>query len=240
MSKPAREVLIVYVVVSAATFGITRLRSVPAAAEWVHLLVGALFLLVAVRLAQREEHGMQRYGIDLAGVLGPPEGSNESLITSIGRSIPIALREAGIALAVAAVIFPPFTVGFWWWHGPDQAFALTIPDDFGSFAAAQLLVIGLPEEAFFRGYVQTRIADASPKTVRLLRVDVSPVALVAQAALFALVHYIVDFSPARLAVFFPGLLFGWLRAWRGGIGACILLHALSNVYADLLMRGWLG
>lgn len=239
MSKPAREVLIVYVLVSAATFGITRLRSVPAAAEWVHLLVGALFLLVAVRLAQREENGMQRYGIDLAGVLGPPEGSNDSLITSIGRAIPIALKEAAIAVAVALVIFPPFTAGFWWWHGPDRAFQLTIPEDFDSFAAAQILVIGLPEEAFFRGYVQTRVSDAAPRTIKLLGVTVSPVALVVQAALFAIVHYVVDFAPARLAVFFPGLLFGWLRAWRGGIGACILLHALSNVYADLLMRGWL-
>ena len=44
--------------------------------------------------------------------------------------------------------------------------------------------------------------------------------------------------PARLAVFFPALLFGLLRAWRGGIGAAMLLHALSNVLAELLEKGF--
>ena len=34
------------------------------------------------------------------------------------------------------------------------------------------------------------------------------------------------------------LLFGWMRAWRGGIGAAALVHALSNVYGDMLARGW--
>ncbi|MCC6875407.1 MAG: CPBP family intramembrane metalloprotease, partial [Sandaracinaceae bacterium] len=38
---------------------------------------------------------------------------------------------------------------------------------------------------------------------------------------------------------FPGLLFGWMRARRGGIGAALVLHALSNVLADVLERGWL-
>ena len=49
----------------------------------------------------------------------------------------------------------------------------------------------------------------------------------------------LDLAPERLAVAFPALLFGWLRAWRGGIGAALLVHAASNVYADILVRGWL-
>jgi membrane protease YdiL (CAAX protease family) len=74
--------------------------------------------------------------------------------------------------------------------------------------------------------------------VKILRVPVSPIAWLAQAALFAIVHFVVDFNPAKLAVFFPALLFGWMRAWRGGIGAAILFHAMCNVYADLLKHGW--
>ena len=57
--------------------------------------------------------------------------------------------------------------------------------------------------------------------------------------LFAAVHFVAIHHPARLAVFFPGLLFGVLRAWRGGVGAAIVFHALSKVYSDLLVRGWL-
>jgi membrane protease YdiL (CAAX protease family) len=43
---------------------------------------------------------------------------------------------------------------------------------------------------------------------------------------------------ARLAVFFPALLFGWLRARTGGIGASVLFHASCNLYALLLGRGY--
>ena len=57
---------------------------------------------------------------------------------------------------------------------------------------------------------------------------------------FALIHFASIPDPQRLAVFFPGLLFGWVRAWRGGIGAAMLLHAMSNVLAEMLEKGWLS
>ena len=44
--------------------------------------------------------------------------------------------------------------------------------------------------------------------------------------------------PARLAVFFPGLLFGWIRAWRGGMGAAMAVHAASNIWSEILLSGW--
>jgi membrane protease YdiL (CAAX protease family) len=42
----------------------------------------------------------------------------------------------------------------------------------------------------------------------------------------------------RLAVFFPALLFGWLRARTRGIGAPVLFHALCNILASTLTRGY--
>jgi membrane protease YdiL (CAAX protease family) len=44
--------------------------------------------------------------------------------------------------------------------------------------------------------------------------------------------------PTRLAVFFPALLFGWLRARTGGIGASLTFHMLCNVYSQALGRGY--
>ena len=83
-------------------------------------------------------------------------------------------------------------------------------------------------------------SDVEQRRVRLLGASVAPVALVLQAVLFALVHFIVDPNPARLAVFFPGLAFGWLRALRGTIGAAIAFHALCNLFSEVLARSWLG
>ncbi len=100
-------------------------------------------------------------------------------------------------------------------------------------------MVALPEEAFFRGYLQTSLSDLEKKPIRLLGASLAPGAWLLQAILFALIHFLVDPHPARLAVFFPALLFGWTRAWRGGIGAAIALHAMSNLYSEILARSWL-
>jgi uncharacterized protein len=75
--------------------------------------------------------------------------------------------------------------------------------------------------------------------VRVLGARLSPWAWSCQALLFALLHFGVGLNPARLAVFFPALLFGWLRERRGGIGAAVWFHAFSNLLSELLTRGYL-
>ncbi len=247
--RPLGEVLLVYAGVTAVTAVVTWLpRVLPGMTEYVSLVVGAAFLLVAVRIARRRgRDGTRYFGIDLGGLLEPPDPDDARPpgplgIYDLGRAIksaaPSALTETGIALATAALIFPPFVVGFYYWHQPTQPFALVIPEDFAELALTQLLVIALPEEAFFRGYVQTRLGERWSAKPRWTFGLVDPRVLVLQAALFAVIHFASIPHPARLAVFFPALLFGVLRAWRGGIGAAMLLHALSNVLAELLEKGF--
>jgi membrane protease YdiL (CAAX protease family) len=99
----------------------------------------------------------------------------------------------------------------------------------------QLVVIALPEEVFYRGYVQTRLAPLFRRRLRFLGADLGPEVVVA-SALFAASHLVAIPSPFRLAVFFPGLLFGWLRARTGSVLAPAILHALSNVLLEVLVR----
>jgi hypothetical protein len=278
-----REVFVVYLGVCVALFAVTRLRAVPWLAEYVHLLVGGIFLFVALHYAGKQG-GLARFGVALGGLLGPGddtgrddarrdvrpeetgrvETSGEDGATSsenedsrttsaeaddgpfgifelarvVRRGFPSALREIGVALGVAAVVFPPFAVGFYLWHGAAHPFRWNLPPDFASFVAAQLVVVALPEEVFFRGWVQTRLHDAfAPR--RVLGAWLHPGVLIVQSVLFAIVHVFAEPHPARLAVFFPGLVFAWLRGWRGGVGAAIVFHAISNVFSELLVRGWL-
>ena len=79
----------------------------------------------------------------------------------------------------------------------------------------QLSLIALPEEVFYRGYLQTRLDDAWPLRVRLFGASVGP-SVVVTSAIFALGHLLTIHDPGRLAVFFPSLVFGWLRARTGG------------------------
>jgi hypothetical protein len=101
----------------------------------------------------------------------------------------------------------------------------------------QVVIIALPEEAFYRGYLQSRLDDAFPWRVRLLGAKVG-VGLLVGSVIFALGHFATIREPTRLAVFFPSLVFGWLRARTKGIGAGIAFHASCNLFSELLGRGY--
>jgi uncharacterized protein len=246
MSAALREVVSTFVLVTLATLAISAAGGPLGIPEHVPVLVGALFLWTGVHMSQRQPGGLTRHGLGLGGLLEPPaaapSNARESLLdllSALRRAAPTAVRELTAALAVAAVVFPPFVLGFRAWHAGGRSFELQLPDEIGSYLLSQLLVVALPEEALFRGYVQGRLSERYRATVRLLGVQLSLPALGLQALLFAAIHFAVDLNPARLAVFFPALLFGWVREWRDGIGAAAALHALCNLLSDVLTRSWL-
>jgi membrane protease YdiL (CAAX protease family) len=241
-----REVLSAWALVTCATIGLSFAGRSPAFADHVGLAVGALFLWTALHMSGKQPDGVRRNGLSLAGLLEPPEhapsgalGSVLDLGRALLRTLPSAARESLIALTIALLVFPPFVVGFQLFHAPSRPFSLQLPEELAGYLAGQLMVVALPEEGLFRGYVQTRLGEALGRPVRVLGATLSWPAWLLQGALFALIHFAIDLAPARLAVFFPALLFGWLRAWRGGIGAAAAFHALCNLLSDVLVRSWL-
>lgn len=104
----------------------------------------------------------------------------------------------------------------------------------------QLLLVALPEELFYRGYLQTRLDGLIGKDRRVFGVEVNVASVVLTSALFALGHIITVWHPARLAVFFPSLIFGWMRRATGGILAPILFHAACNMLVDILSLHYTG
>ena len=241
------EVCVVFLAVTATTWLMSRGDFLPLFRDNLHLLVAALFVFTAIRCAERLPGGLPRYGLGLGGVLTPDAereapgmlGAATDLVRALVRAVPAMLRELGVALAVCAVVFPPFVWGFYLWNSPERPFVFLPHSAFASYLVTQIVVVALPEEMFFRGYLQGRLEDAFPRKVRLLGADVSPAAWVLQAALFGVLHFAVEMYPGRLAVFFPALLFGWIASLRGGIGAAIFVHAFCNLLSDFLSRGWL-
>ena len=96
----------------------------------------------------------------------------------------------------------------------------------------QFLLVALPEEVFYRGYLQTRLDQLFPKETQVLGVSVSVMSIVLTSTLFAIGHYVTIPAPSRLAVFFPSLLFGWMRRATGGIMAPLIFHALCNLFVE--------
>jgi CAAX protease family protein len=202
---------------------------------WHATAVGFAFLAVTWALVwSKDDDHVRRAGLSLGGLVIPGRLHIASL-----------LREATIAgawgVGMAAIVAVPFFFGWraWWLRAmPRLTFSLAVkPIDAADEVLAQLLVIALPEEAFYRGYLQSRLDDVWPPRWRVLGARVGP-GLFVGAAIFALGHVVTVHLPTRLAVFFPALLFGWLRARTGGIGASVCFHAVCNLYSQMLGRGY--
>ena len=119
----------------------------------------------------------------------------------------------------------PFAALFWAWSG-FPALSPRLPSQPALRVATQFLVIALPEELFYRGWMQGSWARRGVPR-RILGAPIGPGFLATQA-LFAVGH-LVTLQPWRLATFLPGLLFGWVRARTGDVVAPVVVHALSNL-----------
>jgi membrane protease YdiL (CAAX protease family) len=205
----------------------------------------AAFLFIAVpdaRIRARGE-GWPDYGAPLHGL------ADARTWRAFGRG-------ALVALAAAAVVFPAFAAGFWAYaellprlpeglaralapYGGVPRFTPRLPDRLALLALVQLVVVALPEEMFYRGWMQTAWARRDPaRGVTVLGARLGA-GFVWTQLLFAAGHLVV-LQPWRLGTFFPGLLFGWLRERTGSVAAPVVLHALSNLFIATLEASFYG
>lgn len=94
-------------------------------------------------------------------------------------------------------------------------------------ALIQLFCVALPEEFFYRGYIQTALTKILGSRKKFSKFAV-PLAICLSSVLFAFSH-LPSGNIARLLTFFPGLLFGFLRYKSGGLWSAILCHAACNL-----------
>ena len=101
------------------------------------------------------------------------------------------------------------------------------------WAATQFLLIAFPEEYFYRGYLQTRFARAFKAPHDRSKWWVVSPAIVLTSFLFGIGHLLVPVGgvliASRMSVFFPALIFGWLREKTDSILAPVIYHACCNL-----------
>jgi membrane protease YdiL (CAAX protease family) len=215
-----REVALVFGVQLVLIVLLIRLDSVIGLGGNLHVVVGVVFIALPVLVLDRRGRPYQRYGMRF-------------------QKLHLDLLWT---LCVAAVTFVPIALvapHVWEivWHTQLRPWRFVVPKGFFEVALSHLLVVALPEEVFYRGYLLGRLDDIFPQKITLLGARVGW-SLPLQAALFALGHFLVDFNPGRLMVFFSALAFGWLKARRQSLGAPVLFHAASNIFMQLFLAGY--
>jgi len=209
--------------------------AVPFVRDNLHAFIAVIFFYAPAVAARA---GGRRFDYHEAGLRLHPLGLN--------------LKVLG---AACLLVFPAFVAGFFLFYGYACGAAGTwlapsfgrlchhwqggaggaprLPEHFALTALNQLVVVAIPEEIFFRGYLLVRLERVWRPTRRLWGAPVGQ-ALVVSSALFALGHLVVVPNPQRLAVFFPALVFGWMRGRTGSIAAGATFHALCNIVADVM------
>ena len=212
-------------------------RRLPVVGAYLHAGIAAVFLYLPTALIARRGESYESYGL----VWRP-----------LGRNL-------AVFLVFAMAILPSFVVCsvlYYRWACAEASLArksfavyrrlcrrrlawrqarLRWPPKAAQWALSQLLVVALPEEYFFRGYVQTRLDRLWPLARPRLGLR-SAWGILLASVLFGLGHVAVDLNALRFAVFFPSLVFGWMRQITGSITAAVLFHASCNLVSDVLHR----
>lgn len=141
-------------------------------------------------------------------------------------------RSIGWFLLLSVIIFPIIEVGNRYFQ--QRVFHLHyVGGNYQGLANAaffHLLLVALPEEFFFRGYLQCQLNRVWGRPLNFLGAKVGW-SLIVTSLFFAFSHSLIQKQWWHFSIFFPALVFGWLREKTNAITAGTLFHALSNVYS---------
>ena len=170
------------------------------------------------------------------GAILPLRAADTDLLT-LGLISPLFKRGLSYFLLSSGVVFPLYSGVFYasLQLGFSLPAGLIAPgSSIFNWIIYNFIAVAFFEELFFRGYLQGRFEGYAKRSFIGARTAFW-LPIVVTAFLFALAHVAVDLDPTRMAVFFPGLLFGWLRARTGTLIAPILSHGCANVLSMLLI-----
>ena len=232
--EAGKDALITYLVVAVLVTGLVRINvTLPWVGHLGSALVSVLFLYAPMIALARRSEDLIDYGFH-------------------ADPIKKGLLTAAVALLV---IFPIFVLGYFAFYEiacHSSLLAHLVPRNMcahyngigglhppalswslAEFCLVQVLVVALPEELFFRGFLLGLLEKRFPPKHRFLGGGIG-LALVLSSLAFALIHIPKDGDPRVLATFAPGLLFGWMRSSTNSILAPTLAHGASNILIRIL------
>jgi uncharacterized protein len=229
-------------------------------------VVAGFQIYVPLWLIQRRGEAPESYAIHVHGLLlGPiaalrkrivlarrakpwrnrakPNPRVRALLQTYGRGAQFRPRpffkDVGFALFIAAITFPPFAIGhhLWQLHFGAAGYHFAVPSDIISTLLKNTFLIALPEEMFYRGFLEHRLDRWWPTKHHVWIIPLSRTVFLA-SFLFALGHFLGEYNPARLGPFFPAFVFSGLTRKSKSITGAVLYHGMSNAFSALLFAGY--
>jgi hypothetical protein len=233
-------------------------------AQVVFTIVAGFQIYAPLWLVQRRGEAPESYGLHMHGLLlGPLAALRRRLVwrrrrlRGRGRAGPFArlvalyargahvrpraaAKDLGLALTLALLTFPPFAVAHHLWQKQvfrAGSYAFTVPDDIVVTLLKNTFLVALPEEMFYRGFLEHRLERLWPTRMHIWILPLSRTVVLA-SFLFALGHFLGEYNPARLGPFFPAFVFSALTRRARSIAGAVLYHGMSNAFSALLYAGY--
>lgn len=206
------------------------IRLFPALSPWLSTLIilahilGPLYILDRLKLKPRD---FNLYANGLESLFDKIIGSQHQTIPDY-KAIKHDLAYSGIVLLVILIPYCLAYYAFFYLKTQNSDYNLIfswhMPSMWGLELLTQTFAIALPEEFFYRGFLQSS-----------LQRRYSPLkAIVITNIVFAVSHFVGGLAPHRLLTFFPGLVFSYLVYRQHSLLSAILFHAIFNVVGQIL------
>ena len=126
-----------------------------------------------------------------------------------------------------------FLYHHWVWILGEKTYTGTLPENLLLICAYHFFYVAIPEEFFYRGYMQGRFAEIYKKKWNIFGVSMGWGSVIT-SIFFAFGHSIVMHQWWHFAIFFPSMLFAWMREKSGGVVAGAMFHATCNIGITVL------
>ncbi|MDX1387372.1 MAG: type II CAAX endopeptidase family protein [bacterium] len=215
--KLLKQTLWVWFLAMVAIRLLHELQRIPKLADLTMILTAAILIYVPLWVFHRRKEKMAFF-----------EGNLKSLLISIGWF-----------LAVSLVIFPLIEIGNRFYQDIifHRHYVGGNYQGMLQFAFFQLVVVAIPEEIFYRGFMQPQFNRLWGRPWRFLGAPFGK-GLIFTSFLFALSHSLIQLQWWHFSIFFPGLVFGWLRERTGAVTASALFHATSNLFSYWVINNY--
>lgn len=240
MKTKFHHIALIACLCAAGLLGVLAISPLFSSTPYGQLVIGVIVVLMEVALPleilkwlhlKPREFNIYAHNIDaLLDLPFPPYGSLRVKPDYAGLA-----QELMVLSKVVLITIAPYCLAYWaifqlkaLHEGNILVVSINLPPKLWYEIIVQVFVVALPEELFYRGFLQGALRKKWPHKRSVLGIPLG-ISVIVTNIFFAVGHVVTTWSPWRLLTFFPGLIFSALTIKNKSILSAILYHAICNI-----------